>query len=234
MRADDQNDRQTKKRTVTARAAALIRSIRETSIHTIAWSVVTTAIGAATSAAKFYAGIASRSAFLTAGAIYGAALSVARAAVLRQFALQKSIADEREKCCAQCRAYRKSGVFLLVLGISYFGVCACVLFLNAVYPAPRLAVWLFVLTAAGKLAFALFGWVRMRKKKKRLVQALKLLSAADAVVSVSAAAGAMTTQRFGAALGACSAAGMVVCGAWVKKRTRCATCRENRENKNGS
>ena len=148
MRADDQNDRQNARRGVTARAAALIRSIREASLHTIAWTAATALSGAAASAAKLWAGIASHSAFLTAGAIYGAALSVARAAVLRQFARQKSIADEKEKRCAQCCAYRKSGVFLLVLGVSYFLVCACVLFSDAVYPAPQFAVWLFVLTAA--------------------------------------------------------------------------------------
>ena len=230
MRADDQNDRQNARRGVTARAAALIRSIREASLHTIAWTAATALSGAAASAAKLWAGIASHSAFLTAGAIYGAALSVARATVLRQFARQKSIADEKEKRCAQCCAYRKSGVFLLVLGVSYFLVCACVLFSDAVYPAPQYAVWLFVLTAVGKLAFAVFGWVRMRKKKKRLIQALKLLSAADAVVSVSAAAGALTTQRCGAVFGAFSAAGMFVCGVRMRERTHCAACHDDDEN----
>ena len=72
--------------------------------------------------------------------------------------------------------------------------------------------------------------MRMRKKKKRLIQTLKLLSAADAVVSVSAAAGALTTQRCGAVFGAFSAAGMFVCGVQMRERTHCAACHDGDEN----
>ena len=123
MRADDQNDRQNARRGVTARAAALIRSIREASLHTIAWTAATALSGAAASAAKLWAGIASHSAFLTAGAIYGAALSVARATVLRQFARQKSIADEKRKTLrAVLRVSKKRRVSARFGRIVFFGL----------------------------------------------------------------------------------------------------------------
>lgn len=133
---------------------------------------------------KLILGIYLLSGWFITNALYYLILCGARGHVLYRFKLTKKIEEAAERYAKEYTVYRQSGIFLCVLGITYFLVCLRMYVVGDPVVYEGHIIFLVALIAFIKLGFAIGGTITHRHLKNPIFTTLKLISFVDAIVSI--------------------------------------------------
>lgn len=129
-------------------------------------------------AGKLLLGMYLQSAWFMITAVYYLVLSAARGLTLRRYAEARKLGDPEERYELEFSVYRKSGIFLCLLGLSYMGVCLRMFMVGDAVVFGGNMVFLT------KLGMAIHGNVVNRHLHNPIVSALKVINFTDAMVSI--------------------------------------------------
>lgn len=133
---------------------------------------------------KLILGIYLFSGWFITNAIYYLILCAARGHVLYRFKLTKTLEDAHQRYAKEYTVYRQSGIFLCMLGITYFFVCLRMYIVGDPVAYEGHIIFLVALIAFIKLGFAIGGTIVHRHLKNPIFTTLKLISFVDAIVSI--------------------------------------------------
>lgn len=135
-------------------------------------------------AGKLLLGMYLQSAWFMINAVYYLVLSAARGQTLRRYAEARKLGDPEERYELEFSVYRKSGIFLCLLGLSYMGVCLRMFMVGDAVVFSGNMVFLIASVAFTKLGMAIHGNVVNRHLHNPIVSALKVINFTDAMVSI--------------------------------------------------
>ncbi len=135
-------------------------------------------------AGKLLLGMYLQSAWFMITAVYYLVLSAARGLTLRRYAEARKLSDPEERYELEFSVYRKSGIFLCLLGLSYMGVCLRMFMVGDAVVFGGNMVFLIASVAFTKLGMAIHGNVVNRHLHNPIVSALKVINFTDAMVSI--------------------------------------------------
>ncbi len=135
-------------------------------------------------AGKLLLGMYLQSAWFMINAVYYLVLSAARGLTLRRYAEARKLGDPEERYELEFSVYRKSGIFLCLLGLSYMGVCLRMFMVGDAVVFGGNMVFLIASVAFTKLGMAIHGNVVNRHLHNPIVSALKVINFTDAMVSI--------------------------------------------------
>ncbi|WP_245647908.1 hypothetical protein [Paenibacillus borealis] len=141
-------------------------------------------INALIGAAKLTIGVYLLSGWFIINAVYYLILCGARGQALHKYAVAKTIEDPKQRYDMEFVVYRRSGTFLCLLGISYLLVSLRMYLVGDALIYKGLIIYLIATVAFLKLGFAIYGTLANRHLKGPIVSSLKLISFADAMVSI--------------------------------------------------
>ncbi|RAW12901.1 hypothetical protein DC345_21725 [Paenibacillus taichungensis] len=121
--------------------------------------------------------------FIT-NAVYYLILCVARAQVLHQYNVAKRIESPQERYILEIQVYKRGGILLCILGVSYLLVCLRMYLLGDTFVFKGYIVYLVAAVAFTKLAFGISGTIANRHLKNPLISTLKMINFTDAMVSI--------------------------------------------------
>lgn len=121
--------------------------------------------------------------FIT-NAVYYLILCVAKAQVLHQYNVAKRIESKQERVVLEIQVYKRGGILLCILGVSYLLVCLRMYLLGEAFVFKGYIVYLVAAVAFTKLAFGISGTIANRHLKNPLISTLKLINFTDAMVSI--------------------------------------------------
>ncbi len=104
--------------------------------------------------------------------------------MLNKYVVARRIEDPKKRYNMEFAAYKRSGIFLCLLGISYLLVCLRMYFVGDATVYGGYTVYLVAAVAFAKLGFAIYGTVINRHLKDPIVSTLKIISFTDAMVSI--------------------------------------------------
>lgn len=121
--------------------------------------------------------------FIT-NAVYYLILCVAKAQVLHQYNVAKRIESPQERHVLEIQVYKRGGILLCILGISYLLVCLRMYLLGDAFVFKGYFVYLVAAVAFTKLAFGISGTIANRHLKNPWISTLKMINFTDAMVSI--------------------------------------------------
>ncbi|WP_064638551.1 hypothetical protein [Paenibacillus sp. AD87] len=121
--------------------------------------------------------------FIT-NAVYYLILCVAKAQVLHQYNVAKRIESKQERVVLEIQVYKRGGILLCILGVSYLLVCLRMYLLGEAFVFKGYIVYLVAAVAFTKLAFGISGTIANRHLKNPLISTLKMINFTDAMVSI--------------------------------------------------
>ncbi|MCH9276797.1 hypothetical protein JS533_011015 [Bifidobacterium amazonense] len=152
-------------------------------------AVVSATIGMLTAVVKFAIGVWAMSLLFIATGVYYAILCAARSAVIRTHVRTRVITDANERRERELRVYRRTGMFLFVVGLAYAMSCVAMLSVGR-QPRTNMIVAITVATITSvKIGGAIRGMVVAHRTKDPIDSSVKYLSFADALFSL------VTTQN---------------------------------------
>jgi S-adenosylmethionine synthetase len=152
--------------------------------RTAALTVASLIINAFFGIGKLILGVYLLSAWFMINAVYYLILCGARGQALKKYTVTKQIEDPEKRYNMEFAIYRRSGVFLCLLGISYLLVCLRMYLVGDATAYGGYTVFLVAVIAFTKLSFAIYGTVINRHLKNPIVSTLKIISFTDAMVSI--------------------------------------------------
>lgn len=161
--------------------------------RTMLFSVGSVAANAVIGVVKLAAGIALLSSWLIATGVYYLLLCAARGQTLRQFYRTKDIKDRLLRFDKQFWVYKRSGIFICLIGLSYFGVCLFMYFYKTTTSYPYYILYGVAAAAFYKIIMAVYGIVVTSKMKTPLLSTMKIIALVDACVSIVAIQCALLT-----------------------------------------
>ncbi|WP_342421640.1 hypothetical protein [Paenibacillus sp. FSL E2-0178] len=147
-------------------------------------NAVSLAVNAVIGAGKLILGVYLLSGWLITNAIYYLILSAARGQALHKFAAVKQIEQPGERLQLEHNIYRRSGLSLCLLGISYLLVSLRMYVLGDALIFSGNLVYLVAAVSFTKLGMAIYGMTANRNLKGPIVSTLKIFSFTDALVSI--------------------------------------------------
>lgn len=134
---------------------------------------------------KIFLGLYYLSDWLFVNGLYYLILSIAKVGILKKY--QKiRLSKEQNKAIEEIRLFQKTGAFLIMLGISYFGVSLHSLLTGETISYPPYIRYVMILIAFGKIFFSIYGIYQTSKMKSPVILAVRIVDATDAVVSLIA------------------------------------------------
>ncbi|MBY9079349.1 hypothetical protein KIH86_19845 [Paenibacillus sp. HN-1] len=121
--------------------------------------------------------------FIT-NAIYYLVLCGARGQALHRYAAAKGIDEPVKRFDAEKVVFRRGGIFLCLLGISYLMVCLRMYVVGDAVVFGGTTVFLVATVSFVKLGFAIYGITANRHLKGLIVSTLKMFSFTDSMVSI--------------------------------------------------
>lgn len=152
--------------------------------RTAAMTMASFAMNALIGIGKLVLGVYLLSVWFMTTAVYYLILGTARGLILKRFEALKQIEDSPERYELEFAAYKKSGVFLCLLGLSYLLVCLRMYMVGDAAVFGGHTVFLIALVAFTKLVVAIRGTVVNRHLRDPIVSALKIINFTDAMVSI--------------------------------------------------
>lgn len=117
-------------------------------------------------------------------AFYYLLLCCARLFFLRQYAYAVKMRDATERYDWEFGVFRYTGLFLSLMGVAYFFICLKMYVDGDSTVYRGYIVYLVAFISFIKLGFAIYGTVVTRRMKSPIILALKIVSFADAMVSI--------------------------------------------------
>ncbi len=133
---------------------------------------------------KLILGIYLASGWFITNAVYYIILSIARGHALSKYTAAKQIDNPQQRFNMEFAVYKRSGIFLCLIGISYLLVCLRMYLRGDATIYKGYAVFLVAAVAFTKLSFAVHGIIIARHIKDPVIAALKAISFVDAMVSI--------------------------------------------------
>lgn len=155
--------------------------------------------------------------------IYYLFLCAGRGFALREYAHLGELTEAQEQQKSEWQVYRRSGIFLCLLGASYLLICVRMFFREDVTIFPGYAVFCVVIMSLSKFVSAIYGLFYDRHAQSPMVKAVRIFSLADAGVSlvmtrcalllITDAPGAVKNSSI---FGMIVSGGMVAVGLWMR------------------
>lgn len=142
------------------------------------------AVYAAMGIGKLIFGICLLSAWFIINAVYYLLLCIVRGQALRRYTVARSIVDNKERYDLEFTVYKRSGIFICLLGVSYFLVCLRMYLVGDATVYSGNTVFLVATIAFTKIGFAIHGIVIHRHLKNPIISMLKIINFIDAMVSI--------------------------------------------------
>lgn len=161
--------------------------------RTMLFSAGSVAANAFIGVVKVGTGIALLSSWFIATGVYYLLLCAARGQTLRQFYRTKDIEDRLLRFDRQFLVYKRSGIFICLIGVSYFGVCLFMYFYKATTSYPYYLLYGVAAAAFYKITMAVYGILVSAKMKTPLLSTMKIIAFVDACVSIVAVQCALLT-----------------------------------------
>lgn len=139
--------------------------MRDSRNRTAAFTTASFAINVLLGIGKLILGVYLLSAWFVSTAVYYLILSAARGLTLRRFAAARQMEDPGERYDLEFAVYKKSGLFLCLLGLSYLLVCLRMYTVGDAVVFRGNIVYLIALVAFSKLGTAIHGNVVNRHLK---------------------------------------------------------------------
>lgn len=176
---------------------------------------------------KFFLGWYVASIWFMSNALYYLLLSVARGSALRKLIQVRQLKQLEERKTLELATYRRCGLFLCLIGLSYFVVCVRMYAYEDASQYTDGSVYLIALIAFTKLGMAVYGWIATRHMEEPILCALKKISFIDAMVSIVVTQCAITTMvhsphpaQHSAILGTIVGVLSFLLGIWMMKKKR--------------
>ena len=133
---------------------------------------------------KLILGIISLSPWFVVNAVYYLLLSACRIQAVRKLLGTANIKDRYEKYNAEFTVYKRSGVFLCLMGAVYFVVCLYMYF-NGDRDTRNFNIILAIATIAfTKIVLSIIGLVKTKGLHNPILSVIKIASFTDAMVSI--------------------------------------------------
>ncbi len=169
-------------------------------------SVGSFAINALIGTGKLLLGIFLVSPWFIVTASYYLLLCAARGKLLSRFKHTRRIENPVERFDKQFAVFRHSGVFVCLIGLSYFFICLRMYFLGEGCTYPFYILYGVAGVAFYKVGVSVYGMVVSRKMKNPLLTTMKVIAFVDACVSIVAIQCALLMMENPAALATQSSA----------------------------
>lgn len=159
------------------------RSKAERKLIKTAGSVV---VNGMTGIYKIFLGMYYLSDWLLVNGIYYIILSIAKTGILRRYHKISRIPDKQLRKKEGIKIFGKTGSFLGMIGVSYFGVSLHSLLTGDSVFYPDYVRYVMVLIAFGKIFFGIYGICQTARIKSPVILAVRMIDVTDAVVSLVA------------------------------------------------
>ena len=152
--------------------------------RTVTITTVSLIINAVIGIGNLILGVHLLSLWFIANAGYYLLLSAARGQALKKYAAANKVENSRERYNMEFSVFRRSGVFLCLLGISYLLVCLRMYLFGDATVYEGYTVYLVATVAFTKIVFAVHGAITTRNLSNPIVSAIKIINFTDAMVSI--------------------------------------------------
>lgn len=142
-------------------------------------------INACTGMAQLAAGLVFLSPWYIANALYYLLLCAARGQALKHFRRSAGIENNKERYDSAFTVYRRSGIFVCLLGVSYFCICLW-MFTTGEFRVQKDMILVLGVAAVAftKIGFAVHGLIVNRHMHDPILSLFKTISFLDAMVSI--------------------------------------------------
>lgn len=151
--------------------------------RTYLFSSVTVIVNGLIGIGKIFLGIVMLSDWQVANGLYYLSLSCGKGYILKATQQVAEITTE-EQHPAKRKLAERSGIFMCVIGVSYFGVSLHTLLTKKVAYYPQNLLWVISVITVFKIIFGMYGIVITRKNRSLEAFLLKMLDVIDAMVSI--------------------------------------------------
>ena len=154
--------------------------------RTMLFSVGSFAINAVIGVVKLGTGLFLLSPWFISTGAYYLLLCAARGRTLWHFYKTKDMEDHVLRFDKQFQVFRHGGIFICMIGISYFAVCLFMYFYKVTTSYPYYILYGVAAVAFYKITMAIYGIVVSTKMKNPLLSTMKIIAFVDACVSIVA------------------------------------------------
>lgn len=152
--------------------------------RTVSTTVLSLLLGTALGAGKLALGIATASSWLWVNGIYCLMLCMARGHLLARYRQVERFVEAEQRCRAELLAYRRSGLFICLLGFSYLAVCLHMARTGDGAAYHEYVAYGVAFMAFTKVGLAISGLVTTRRMGSPLFAAFKIVNVLDGGVSL--------------------------------------------------
>ncbi|MCO7127509.1 hypothetical protein NIE88_17265 [Sporolactobacillus shoreicorticis] len=117
-------------------------------------------------------------------AVYYLILCIARGQAIKKYKIIRSIENRIKRYDLEFVVYKRSGIFICLLGISYFFTCLRMYLIGDATVYGGYMVYLVATIAFTKMGFAIHGAVINRHRNNPIISTLKIISFIDATVAI--------------------------------------------------
>lgn len=111
-------------------------------------------------------------------------LCVAKGQVLHKYTVAKGIECPQERYTLELSVYKRSGIFLCLLGASYLFVCLQMYVVRDAFVYKGYLVYVVETVAFTKLRYSIQGTIANRHLHNPIISTLKIINFTDAMVSI--------------------------------------------------
>lgn len=163
--------------------------------RTLTTSLGSFTINALIGIGKLILGIVLLSPWFIVTAIYYLLLCAARGQILKKYKDSKVITNSILRFELQFNVFHRSGIFICLIGISYFFICLRMYFYGESTTYPDYILYGVAAVAFYKIGIAIYGVIVTKRMKNPLLTTLKFISFIDSCVSIVAVQCALLTME---------------------------------------
>ncbi|MCL6658820.1 hypothetical protein [Paenibacillus amylolyticus] len=158
-------------------------------------NVVSLVINALIGIGKLILGIYLLSGWFITNAVYYLILCVAKGQVLQKYKVAKRMKSPKERYTLELTVYKRGGLFLCFLGMSYSLVCLRMYLIGDAFIYEGNIVYIVSTVAFTKLVFAVYGTWANRHLHNPIISTLKMINFTDAMVSIVVTQATLLTMQ---------------------------------------
>ncbi|OMF07897.1 hypothetical protein MHI48_14300 [Paenibacillus sp. FSL H7-0942] len=163
--------------------------------RTALFNVASLVINAVTGIGKLILGIYLLSGWFITNAVYYLILCVAKGQVLHKYTVTKRMDSPEERYRLELTVYKRGGLFLCLLGVSYSMVCLRMYLIGDAFIYEGNIVYIVSTVAFTKLVFAVYGTWANRHLHNPIISTLKMINFTDAMVSIVVTQATLLTMQ---------------------------------------
>ncbi|MGE6666113.1 hypothetical protein [Paenibacillus xylanexedens] len=163
--------------------------------RTALFNVASLVINGVTGIGKLILGIYLLSGWFITNAVYYLILCVAKGQVLHKYTVTKRMDSPEDRYRLELTVYKRGGLFLCLLGVSYSMVCLRMYLIGDAFIYEGNIVYIVSTVAFTKLAFAVYGTWANRHLHNPIISTLKMINFTDAMVSIVVTQATLLTMQ---------------------------------------